>query len=117
MRGQTLSDAFVPLMPLPITSPLCTKTQPTGVSSDARANSAISMALRMNFSWYSRLGTGPNTMFATGELAMSREAVEGAVVFSMAFGSGFDEDGGSRLMGLWLISWCFGYLCLSVLLA
>lgn len=55
----------MPLMPRPITSPSCTKTQPTGVSSERRAISAISMALRMKPSWYSRFGIGPNTIFAT----------------------------------------------------
>lgn len=58
----TLSDAFVPLIPRPMTLPSCTKTQPTGVSSEARASSAISMALRMKPSWYSRLGTGSKTV-------------------------------------------------------
>ncbi len=54
--GRTLSEALVPLMPRPMTSPSWTKTQPTGVSSEERANSAISMALRMKPSWYSRSG-------------------------------------------------------------
>jgi len=58
----TLSEAFVPLIPRPMTLPSCTKTQPTGVSSEARASSAISMALRMKPSWYSRLGTGSKTV-------------------------------------------------------
>ena len=48
-------------MPLPITSPLCTKTQPTGVSSEVIASSAMSMALRMKPSWYARFGIGAKT--------------------------------------------------------
>jgi len=62
MEGRTLSEALVPLMPRPMTSPSWTKTQPTGVSSEERANSAISMALRMKPSWYSRSGMGPKTI-------------------------------------------------------
>lgn len=58
----TFKLAFVPLMPLPITSPSLTKTQPTGVSSLRRASCAISMALRMKPSWYSRSGIGPKTI-------------------------------------------------------
>jgi hypothetical protein len=60
----TFREAFVPLIPRPITSPSCTKTQPTGVSSEARASSAMSMALRMKPSWYSRLGIGAKTILA-----------------------------------------------------
>ena len=74
--GGTLREALVPLMPRPMTSPLCTKTQPTGVSSEARASSAMLMALRMKASWYSRSGMGPpKTMVGGsgwgGELAES----------------------------------------------
>lgn len=60
--GHTFSEAFVPLIPRPMILPLCTNTQPTGVSSDDKASSAISMALRMKPSWYSRLGMGPKTI-------------------------------------------------------
>lgn len=45
-----------------MTSPSRTKTHPTGVSSLPSAISAISMALRMKPSWYSRSGIGPKTM-------------------------------------------------------
>lgn len=58
----TFKLAFVPLIPRPMTSPPCTKTQPTGVSSEARASSAIWMACRMKCSWYSRLGMGGKTI-------------------------------------------------------
>lgn len=44
----TFKLAFVPLMPLPMIFPSCTNTQPTGVSSEASANSAMPMASRMN---------------------------------------------------------------------
>lgn len=39
-KRRTLRVALVPFMPLPIVSPLCTKTQPTGVSSERSASCA-----------------------------------------------------------------------------
>lgn len=38
-RLHTLSDLFVSFMPFPMMTPSCTKTQPTGVSSDRSASS------------------------------------------------------------------------------
>lgn len=81
---RTFSEALVPLMPLPMISPSHTNTQPTGVSSEASASSAISIALRMKPSWYSRFGIGPNTM-AAHDLAMDCCFPEPVDVFNYAF--------------------------------
>lgn len=88
--GRTLSEAFVPLIPRPMTSPLCTKTQPTGVSSDFSANSAMLIASRMKRSWYSRLGMGPKTILSVvdkssldrGKWEVGSCGVGGAFAFS-----------------------------------
>jgi len=84
----TFREAFVPLIPRPMTSPSCTKTQPTGVSSVARASSAISMALRMKPSWYARLGTGPKTPDVVVDILFLLLSFPhcGSKVFGLSFG-------------------------------